>query len=171
MRTKLIATLFMISVASSASAQSGLFPQQRNLFDRAPAHAGHSTLTGTADYLAGDSLGPQILQDGDGAAAIYPRTDVRGPQDVIGPGLNTKERALLGAALGAWCGGLAGPIFGAAIGAAEGALSDESELREWARDVHRDGCTPRTPGSVPGVLLNGSKWDRIGFCFRAGHRV
>ncbi len=149
MRTELIVALFMIGVASSTSAQSGLFPQHRRLFDRAPAGAGHSHLTGTADYSAGDSLAPRILQDGDGAAAIYPRTDVRGPQDAIGPGVNREELVLRGATVGAaterlscsdagyHCarrGRLVGAAVWAAIGAGVGALFDGSLLREWARE-------------------------------------
>ena len=149
MRTELIVALFMIGVASATSAQSRLFPLPRHVFDRAPAGAGHSTLTGTADYLADDSLGPRILQDGDGAAAIYPRTDVRGPPDAIGPGANMEERVLGGATVGAatellscsdagyHCarrGRLVGAGVWAAIGAGVGALFDGSVLREWARE-------------------------------------
>ena len=98
MRTRLIVTLIIIGVASSACARSGPILPQPRTFDGDPTGSRRSTLTGTADHFSGDLLAPQMIQDGDGAAAIFPRTDVRGPQDVIGPGLNTKERALLDAA-------------------------------------------------------------------------
>ncbi len=122
MRTRLIVTLIMIGVASSACAQSGLFLQHQS-----PFGSRHSTLTGTngltrtADRFTGDLVARQMLQDG----------EVRGPRDVIGPAANTKERALRGA--------------GAAFGALVGALFNESRERVRLRGRSRGSMIPVLP--------------------------
>lgn len=122
MRTRLIVTLIMIGVASSACAQSSLFLQHQSPFgSRRSTLTGTNGLPRTADRFTGDLVARQMLQDG----------DVRGPRDVIGPAANTKERALRGAAVGAFTDGA---VFGAAFGALVGALSNEFELREGARE-------------------------------------